>query len=459
MTRQSAPKQRQVAAVGREACAVKITGNRADSGPDAAVRVCGRVADPPTDSRGRIRMPGWLVVGSAERHAGKTSLACAIIERWAKSHSVVAVKVTAISEGAPCPRGKQSCGACASLASDFEILEETGEHPLKDTARLLSSGASRAFWVRCRRDRIDVAVLALSRRIGAGTLVVAESNSLARVIEPDLFLMVKSARPSAVKPTAAAALSLARPVVISPSGSSDLNLQDLVVVEGVWHLAEASVAVLAGGTSSRMGQDKSLVRIGGEPLISLIVRQLRRRFDEILIGSNEPAKYAFLGCRTISDERAGQGPLRGIVSVVEAAQRERVFVVACDIPVIDLATVERLIVLAEQYDCVIPVSPTGREPLFAVYRKSAAPAMHAALDAGERRISAIFPRVRTGFYDLGPAPWYWNLNTQADLAAFVAATAGDRPWHSGVVGPTPPGQQVQRTAGVWRDAQYASSRA
>ena len=170
-----------------------------------------------------------------------------------------------------------------------------------------------------------------------------------------------------------------------------------------------------------MGQDKSLLPVSGKPLIRHIYEQLSRRFDEILISTNEPEKHAFLGARSVPDLVPGRGPLMGIASAVEAARHERVFVTACDIPVIDLGTVARMLILAEDFDCVIPMSPNGHEPLFAVYRKSAVPAMHDVLGTGERRISAVFPRVRTHFYDLGRAPWYRNLNTREDVAAFLGA--------------------------------------
>jgi molybdopterin-guanine dinucleotide biosynthesis protein A len=111
----------------------------------------------------------------------------------------------------------------------------------------------------------------------------------------------------------------------------------------------------------------------------------------------------------------------GIGSAVEAARHECVFVTACDIPVIDLDTVARRLVLAEDFDCVIPMSSVGHEPLFAVYRKSAIPTMCDVLGAGEQRISAVFPRVRTRFYELGCAPWYRNLNTREGVAAVLGA--------------------------------------
>jgi molybdopterin-guanine dinucleotide biosynthesis protein A len=394
---------------------------------------CQAVAVGPGDLPERQRLPGWLIVGAAARKAGKTEFACAVIKEFQRRHVVVGVKVTAIRDGeSTCPLGGEGCGVCAALEGDFDIIaEETGGQPGKDTARMLESGASRVFWVRCRRQRIHAALTALVPRIGPGVLVVAESNSLARAIEPDLFLMVKDARSSFVKATAAEVMALAHRVVVSTDGAFDLNpRRHLAVVDGAWHLlAEASAAILAGGKSSRMGQDKSLLPVSGKPLIHRIHEQLLDQFDDILISTNEPDRHAFLGARTVPDLVPGQGPLMGIALAVHAARHDRVFVTACDIPVIDLDTVRRMLVLAENFDCVIPLSSAGHEPLFAVYRKSAIPAMREALAAGERRISAVFPRVRTRFFPLGQAPWYRNLNTADDLTAFleVAAWAGRRP--------------------------------
>lgn len=370
----------------------------------------------------RPRLPGWLLIGSTGRNAGKTEFACAIIRRFRGEHPIVGVKVTAIVEGEPtCPRGEAGCGVCGGLKGDFEISEETGEHPGKDTARMLESGARRVFWVRCRRQRIHAAIAALLARLDPGDLVVAESNSLARAVEPDLFCMVTNGRSSFAKPSAADVMPLAHRLVLAADGLFDPDPRHIAVFDRTWHLAEASAVILAGGRSSRMGQDKSLLPMNGAPLIRRIYEQLAHRFDEILISTNEPEKYAFLPAKAIPDLVPGRGPLMGIASAAAAAVHERVFVTACDIPVVDLNTVSRMLVLAEDCDCVVPMSFVGHEPLFAVYRKSVVPAMHDALDAGERRISVIFPRVRTRFYDLGCAPWYRNLNTREDVAAFLGA--------------------------------------
>ncbi len=385
-----------------------------------------------TVPRERQRLPGWLVIGATGRNSGKSDLACAVIGRLHRAHRIVGVKVTTIAgDERACPRGGEGCGACTGLEGEFEIREESGSEPGKDTTRMLEAGARRAFWVRCRSGGVRAALAALSPRLGRGTLVVAESNSLVGEARPDVFLMVSPAGAIAVKPTARAVLPFAQRVVVSDGRAFDLDLRHLAVVDGEWHLAEASAVILAGGASSRMGRDKSLVHVDGKPLIQRVFEQLSLRFGDVLISTNEKEKYAFLGARCVPDLLPGHGPLMGIRTAVEAARFDRVFVTACDIPVVDDDTVERMLALAEDFDCVVPRSRAGHEPLFAVYRKSAIPAMCDVLDSGERRIRAVFPRVRTHTFDLGPAEWYRNLNTREDLAAFLDSRKGSAPPRSG----------------------------
>ena len=216
--------------------------------PSASAEVALGVAGP----RARVRLPGWIVIGSTGRNSGKTEVACSVIRAFRRYHPIVGVKVTAIREGeSTCPRGGEGCGVCSSLKGNFEISEERGERPGKDTVRMLESGASRVFWLRCKTQWIPAAVEALAPRLAQGALVVAESNSLARVIEPDLFLMVKNGDSSFVKPTAADVIPLADRVVVSIDGRQDLDPSQLAVVGGVWRLMEASARFVAGRQDER----------------------------------------------------------------------------------------------------------------------------------------------------------------------------------------------------------------
>jgi hypothetical protein len=187
----------------------------------------------------RRRLRGWILIGSTGRNSGKTEFACAVIRALHRQHPIIGVKLTAVTDGeAVCPRGGNGCGACAGLDADYRISEEQGQEPGKDTARMLASGARRALWVRCRRDRMHAAVGALLARLAPGSLVVAESNSLAQAVEPDLFLMLKNGRSDSVKPTAAEVMSLAQRVVVSGDGRFDLDPRRIRSVDGVWRVVD-----------------------------------------------------------------------------------------------------------------------------------------------------------------------------------------------------------------------------
>lgn len=158
-----------------------------------------------------------------------------------------------------------------------------------------------------------------------------------------------------------------------------------------------SIAVQAGGQSSRMGENKALKPFLGRPLIERIVRRIESAGDEILITSNEPGAFDFLGLRQESDLRSGAGPLGGLYTAVTTAHYQTVAVVACDLPFANapLLVASAGILLAENVDVVIAKSPEGYEPLHAVYRQTTClSAIESALDSGQRRVISWFPQVR-----------------------------------------------------------------
>lgn len=167
--------------------------------------------------------------------------------------------------------------------------------------------------------------------------------------------------------------------------------------------ASFTVVIQAGGSSSRMGQDKALMLFRGQPLIARLVHRLRwdvsapRPGFEIAIVANQPEAYRFLGVPLHTDLLPGAGPLGGLLTALEVAQSPVIAVVACDMPFLNpqMLLAQRALLLAEDVDVVIPRSPDGLEPLHAVYRRSTCLlAVRAALKAGERKMIAWFPAVR-----------------------------------------------------------------
>ena len=380
------------------------------------------------------RLDRMLMIGSAGTNTGKTELACALIRKFSKSNDIVGIKVTTIkAKDGRCPRGGQGCGVCSSLDGDFCITEEGESNrdrapqtqnnafgsPDKDTARLLATGASRVFWLRVMKTHLKEGLAALTRIIGPDAVSVCESNSLRQVVEPGLFLMVKGRNLKTWKSSARAVRRYTDRIVVAGGQSFDFDLEQIKLDGGKWTIQEKATAIImAGGDSSRMGADKSMLPIKGRPLIEHIGERLRGTFGQILISTNEVEKLAFLGFEIIPDKTPGQGPLMGIASALEGSANELNFVVSCDIPHIELWFVRRMLSEAKAVDVVIPTTGDEKyEPLFAVYRKSALEAINEVLDSGRRKISDVFARCNVKYIEL-EAERFVNLNTMAEYEEF-----------------------------------------
>ena len=186
-----------------------------------------------------------------------------------------------------------------------------------------------------------------------------------------------------------------------------------------------SIVIQAGGESRRMGRDKALMPFLGRPLIQRVVDRLTPIADEIIVTTNSPEEYRFLGLRLFSDLEPGRGALGGLYTALSSATCEAVAVVACDMPFASATLVEaasRLLV-EEDADVVIPDSGGGLEPMHAVYRRETCiPAIKSAIAADKWRLVSWFPQVRVRIlkpdeikrYDPSGLA-FWNLNTPEEF--------------------------------------------
>lgn len=381
-----------------------------------------------------VSCPGMLMIGAAHRNAGKTEFACAVIRRHAPRRRVVAVKVTCVHDrDGICPRGGDGCGVCGSLPGPFCLTEEWRSDLPKDTSRLLRAGAAQVFWLRVRRENLAEGMAAALARIPPGTLVICESNSARQVVAPGLFVVARRADDPSTKASCATVAHHADRVAVFHGDGWDFTPETIAAAGDRWVLRPAATAaILAGGESRRMGADKSLSEVAGQPLIAHVARQLGY-FPEILIGASDQAKYAFLGLPVVPDRAPGRGPLMGILSCVAQAAHDRCFVTACDIPELDAPFVLGLVAQADDVDVVVPRLPDGRtEPLLAVYCKTIVPVASELLQAGPQRVVALLDRVRVRYVPFGPPDWYRNLNAPEDLALWRAARRNPDPNKSSI---------------------------
>jgi len=148
----------------------------------------------------------------------------------------------------------------------------------------------------------------------------------------------------------------------------------------------APLYLLAGGRSSRMGQDKARVEVAGLSLILRVVAQCGYSPDEVTVVAAPGRSYADLGLRTIEDAQAHEGPFSGLVTALGDAAAGPLLVVGCDQWGL---TPEMLRALAQAVEAgAIAAAFRGLHwhPLPLVVRSSSAASARHAFDAGERSL-------------------------------------------------------------------------
>jgi len=370
-----------------------------------------------------------LIIGAAGRNVGKTEFACELIRRHAATQPVFGIKVTTVhGHGGPCSRGGQGCGVCTSLTENYCITEEHQASGRKDTSRMLRAGAQGVWWLRVLREHIEAGLREVLERIPAHALIVCESNTARTVLEPGLFLVVRETGAAAMKPSCRVVFDQADRVVEFSGHGWDFQPAEVAVAGRRWVLRPSATAViLAGGESLRMGSDKSMLEVDGQPMIGRVADQLAF-FPERLIGSNDPARFEFLRIPVVPDRIPGRGPLMGILSCVDRAAFDLCFVTGCDIPILNPRFILHLLAQADEHDIVMPRFSDGRvEPLLGVYRKTVVPVAQAIIERGGRRIVELFDHLRVRFVSGDGLSWYHNLNTVEDYRRWMAASASGPP--------------------------------
>ncbi|MEF8726187.1 MAG: molybdenum cofactor guanylyltransferase [Candidatus Bipolaricaulota bacterium] len=160
-------------------------------------------------------------------------------------------------------------------------------------------------------------------------------------------------------------------------------------------MPKLSIAILCGGKSSRLGKDKTRIKVDGTPLYKVIWKKLEGKANEIFLQVNPEDDYDLPTRPDLLPER---GPLGAIYSALTHASNEWLFISACDLPNLDPRIIDELsanLGEAEKTpDAVIPRWDNGYyEPLVALYRTSLKRDMRNALKGGTRKITNFLSRV------------------------------------------------------------------
>ena len=187
--------------------------------------------------------------------------------------------------------------------------------------------------------------------------------------------------------------------------------------------------ILAGGRSSRMGAEKALLALGGQPLIAHVAGRLRPQVDALFINANgDPDRFAWLDCPVVADgaDVGAAGPLIGLrAAFAFAASRgfARLATAPCDAPFLPLELVARLdaAMTASGAPAAAAQGVSGLEPMFALWSLTAEREIAAELANGGASPRGVLERLgadRVTF--AADDDLFANLNRPEDLAAAEA---------------------------------------
>lgn len=128
--------------------------------------------------------------------------------------------------------------------------------------------------------------------------------------------------------------------------------------------------ILSGGKSSRIGEDKALLKLNGVAIIERIYNLLDTIFEKTIIISNDTEKYKFLTHQVYEDIYPGFGPLSGIHSGLINSDTNDNFIISCDMPLVNEEVINFILSNNSESDIVLSKSKSNIHLLCAVYKKS-----------------------------------------------------------------------------------------
>jgi len=189
---------------------------------------------------------------------------------------------------------------------------------------------------------------------------------------------------------------------------------------------EVTGIILAGGMSRRLGRNKVLVPMGGEPLVNRVNGRLSQVANRtvVVVNSRERASELELPdkVRVVVDIHPDRATLGGIFTGLSEADTQWSIVVGCDMPFLNVTLLRKMLEFREGYDAVVPVVDGYPEPTHALYSRTCLPAIERKVLANDLKIARFYDEVRINFLpeaqvdQLDPEGLsFFNINTPQDL--------------------------------------------
>ncbi|MFZ4545533.1 MAG: molybdenum cofactor guanylyltransferase [Saprospiraceae bacterium] len=178
-----------------------------------------------------------------------------------------------------------------------------------------------------------------------------------------------------------------------------------------------SIAVLAGGKSSRMKQDKGLVMLNGKRMIEHVLDAARSVTSEIIVIANSDA-YQHFSFSCFPDEMTNCGPMGGIFTALKNAKTEKVLVLSCDAPFISTEVIQKMMEQSGGENVLVAWHKGNIHPICAIYSKKCLPILSNKLRTGDFKLKAALEAldaIKIVFDEDEYESAFLNINTPEDL--------------------------------------------
>lgn len=182
-----------------------------------------------------------------------------------------------------------------------------------------------------------------------------------------------------------------------------------------------SAIILAGGESKRFGENKALLKLGNKSIIEHICDVLLFHFDEILINSNNLSDFEFLNLKVVKDIYKNHRPLSGVHAELVNSRAEKIFFISCDLPCIDLQSIDYLINNSFDSEITLPAINNYQLYVCGVYSKSVIPEIETLINETDNKpsLKRLIKKVNTKLMNIEAQSFFdekvfINMNTKED---------------------------------------------
>lgn len=185
-------------------------------------------------------------------------------------------------------------------------------------------------------------------------------------------------------------------------------------------MKEITGIILAGGNSSRMGEDKGLLELNGKSMIEHVIKAVQPLVSDIIIISNQE-EYEQFGYTVFEDEYKDKGPMGGIYTGLKNSMNKTNFILSCDIPLIHSDFLEWLLNQHEKQPITVSEIKGRENHMIGVYERSIIGQYKQSIQQNDLKLKITNKKIGCQIVQVDenqfPIKLFSNINTKEDYLA------------------------------------------